>query len=726
MLEISDAQTLEIAVFLRNLFITEDEYAALGLFYFATDKYWEWIKPLRTKTPVWYGTNDFLHAPSIGHPSHPTTPPSFTQWGDGQPLAGTRDRLPIYGVIDFPCGMMSSTGEWIVHDCVNPKRSGPLLIELNSFDPVEELAPICNSTLCTCDATLLTCREFGLVRVPNINSFPQVSYAELNDGAITAVHNGDFGVEGDFTDLHVLILNGNKISLIEPHALVHLPLRHLEIARNFLTAFPDGLPSSLELLDLRENFITELRAEAIGFLPQLTSLTMSTNKLQLVTLRAFSGHLTLDDNPCLCTHFDTQVACATSDCSGSTAETSSSDSSLLVFAVAVVAVLVLLVVLLVFVQRRSRARRALKPAGMAINEFGEMRSMRERVMLQMQLLYGDLCERQGEAALADRELEREDVRIGRILGSGNFGVVYTGTLCCDASAPQRQMAAWGGELDTKDTPVAVKKLPASAGPELAFAFWLEARLMGMLRHPHIVHCHGYVLESAPLLLVMELYSGGSLLSYVRERGKTREQATQHGITTSGVAGVGQQIASACEYLASLKIVHRDLAARNVLVSADGISRVALGDFGGARHLPEQATYYRQQGLAAVPVRWMSPEALLEARWTTASDVWAFGVLMWETASLGERPYRELQSDEVAGFLQKGKRLPQPILCTEEMYALFLACWAPEAQLRPSFEQLHDSLRDLARKTATAAASTPSMVVSSSLLMEDDNEEESYL
>eukprot|EP00050_Salpingoeca_kvevrii_P005095 m.269845 g.269845 ORF g.269845 m.269845 type:complete len:730 (-) comp11082_c0_seq13:358-2547(-) len=729
MLEISDAQTLEIAVFLRNLFITEDEYAALGLFYFATDKYWEWIKPLRTKTPVWYGTNDFLHAPSIGHPSHPTTPPSFTQWGDGQPLAGTRDRLPIYGVIDFPCGMMSSTGEWIVHDCVNPKRSGPLLIELNSFDPVEELAPICNSTLCTCDATLLTCREFGLVRVPNINSFPQVSYAELNDGAITAVHNGDFGVEGDFTDLHVLILNGNKISLIEPHALVHLPLRHLEIARNFLTAFPDGLPSSLELLDLRENFITELRAEAIGFLPQLTSLTMSTNKLQLVTLRAFSGHLTLDDNPCLCTHFDTQVACATSDCSGSTAETSSSDSSLLVFAVAVVAVLVLLVVLLVFVQRRSRARRALKPAGMAINEFGEMRSMRERVMLQMQLLYGDLCARQGEAALADRELERGDVRLGRILGTGNFGVVYSGRLDGEAVAH-----AWtghgndGADDDTSDSVVAVKKLPASAGPELAFAFWLEARLMGMLRHPHIVHCYGYVLESAPLLLVMELYSGGSLLSHVRERGKTHEPATQHGISASSIAGVGEQIASACEYLASVKIVHRDLAARNVLVSADGLSRVALGDFGGARHLPEQATYYRQQGLTAVPVRWMSPEALLEAKWTTASDVWAFGVLLWEAASLGERPYRELQNEEVTRFLLQGKRLARPVLCTDEMFLVLQACWAADPSSRPSFSELRAKFQraqaNASPTLAAAGALRPALTFRSQ--NQDADEEESAL
>eukprot|EP00050_Salpingoeca_kvevrii_P005105 m.270364 g.270364 ORF g.270364 m.270364 type:complete len:572 (-) comp11082_c0_seq45:49-1764(-) len=547
-------------------------------------------------------------------------------------------------------------------------------------------------------------------------------------------------------------LSQNRISVIEPGAFNHTTLRTLGLRYNLLTEVPSPLPPSLVNLDLDSNLITEVRASTFSALKNLQSLQLGRNRIEFMFLAEFSGpKFEIDQNPCSCTRRSTLIECDPATCttfvmSSTTTPASestpssfaaSSSSSSLPITLAIVAgimMIVLGIVMLVLLQRRRRhLRRAMKPS-MAINELNEMRSMRERVLLQVQLLYSDLCAKQNESALEDRELEREDIRLGRILGSGNFGVVYSAQL--NGHNQDRPTEAWTRDVfssasrahDSQHSggSVAVKKLPASAGPELAFAFWLEARLMGMLRHPHIVHCHGYVLESAPLLLVMELYSGGSLLSYVRERGKTREQATQHGITTSGVAGVGQQIASACEYLASLKIVHRDLAARNVLVSADGISRVALGDFGGARHLPEQATYYRQQGLAAVPVRWMSPEALLEARWTTASDVWAFGVLMWETASLGERPYRELQSDEVAGFLQKGKRLPQPILCTEEMYALFLACWAPEAQLRPSFEQLHDSLRDLARKTATAAASTPSMVVSSSLLMEDDNEEESYL
>ena len=169
-----------------------------------------------------------------------------------------------------------------------------------------------------------------------------------------------------------------------------------------------------------------------------------------------------------------------------------------------------------------------------------------------------------------------------------------------------------------------------------------------------------------------------------------------------MADVGRQIASACEYLTQLRIVHRDLAARNVLVSSRGLSHCALGDFGGARHLPDQATYYRQQGLASVPVRWMSPEALREARWTSASDVWAFGVLVWEMGSLGERPYQELQNEEVASFLQQGGRLARPALCSAAVYEVVTECWLEDASRRPGFGEARGALETILQATPNEA------------------------
>uniref|UniRef100_A0A671U8P9 non-specific protein-tyrosine kinase n=1 Tax=Sparus aurata TaxID=8175 RepID=A0A671U8P9_SPAAU len=255
-------------------------------------------------------------------------------------------------------------------------------------------------------------------------------------------------------------------------------------------------------------------------------------------------------------------------------------------------------------------------------------------------------------------ISRDDIVVGRILGEGFFGEVHNGT----------------GERIC----VAIKTCK-DCSADVKEKFLSEASLMKNLDHPHIVRLIG-VIEVDPVWIVMELYEHGELGNYLVEQ--------QYILSTAMLIQYCVQICKALAYLEGLNMVHRDIAVRNVLVASANC--VKLGDFGLSRYVDEQEYY--KASVSRLPIKWMAPESINFRRFTTASDVWMFGVCVWEIFSLAQQPFFWLENGQVVNQLESGVRLPKPQLCPPTIYSLLSRCWAYEPHGRPGFSQLVCSLR----------------------------------
>ncbi|KAK3880901.1 hypothetical protein Pcinc_014640 [Petrolisthes cinctipes] len=258
------------------------------------------------------------------------------------------------------------------------------------------------------------------------------------------------------------------------------------------------------------------------------------------------------------------------------------------------------------------------------------------------------------------EIPSEQIHLVRQLGSGQFGEVWEG-------------------LWNRTVPVAVKTLrPGRMNPQ---EFLAEAKVLKNLRHAKLIQLYAVSTQKTPIYIITELMKNGSLLDYLRGKGR--------GLPLAEQIYVGQQVASGMEYLEEQKFIHRDLAARNVLVGDNHTVKVA--DFGLSR-LVQEEEYEAHEG-AKFPIKWTAPEALTHNRFTTKSDVWSFGVLLMEITTGGATPYPGLTNAEVVEHLERGYRMPQPPSCPPKLYNLMLQCWAKTSDRRPSFYHLHYFLDD---------------------------------
>ncbi|XP_028998576.1 protein-tyrosine kinase 2-beta-like isoform X2 [Betta splendens] len=273
----------------------------------------------------------------------------------------------------------------------------------------------------------------------------------------------------------------------------------------------------------------------------------------------------------------------------------------------------------------------------------------------------------GERETCLNGISRDDLDVGQILGEGFFGEVHKGVY----------KSPTGERVN-----VAIKTCK-DCSADVKEKFLSEAELMKNLDHPHIVRLIG-VIEVDPVWIVMELYSHGELGKYLVEQ--------QYILTNATLILYCVQICKALAYLEGLSMVHRDIAVRNVLVASPEC--VKLGDFGLSRYIDEQE-YYKAT-ISRLPIKWMAPESINFRRFTTASDVWMFGVCVWEIFSLAQQPFFWLENGQVINHLESGVRLPKPQHCPPTLYALLTRCWAYEPHARPSFYQLACSLSDIHR------------------------------
>ncbi|XP_061462034.1 insulin receptor-related protein isoform X3 [Rhineura floridana] len=276
------------------------------------------------------------------------------------------------------------------------------------------------------------------------------------------------------------------------------------------------------------------------------------------------------------------------------------------------------------------------------------------------------------------EVPREKITVLRELGQGSFGMVYEGI-------------AKDTEEEGEETRVALKTVNELATMRERIEFLNEASVMKAFRCHHVVRLLGVVSQGQPVLVIMELMTRGDLKSYLRS---LRPEAENNpGLPPPSLRDMIQmagEIADGMAYLNAKKFVHRDLAARNCMVSEN--FTVKIGDFGMTRDIYE-TDYYRKGGKGLLPVRWMSPEALKDGIFNTHSDIWSFGVVLWEIATLAEQPYQGMSNEQVLHFVMDNGVLERPENCPQKLHELMTWCWLQNPRLRPTFTQILESIKE---------------------------------
>ncbi|XP_075137279.1 insulin receptor-related protein [Leptodactylus fuscus] len=276
------------------------------------------------------------------------------------------------------------------------------------------------------------------------------------------------------------------------------------------------------------------------------------------------------------------------------------------------------------------------------------------------------------------EFPREKITIIKELGQGSFGMVYEG---------EAKDLVKGEPL----TRVALKTVNELASMRERIDFLNEASVMKAFICHHVVRLLGVVSRGQPALVIMELMTRGDLKSYLRSlRADDENTVNATPPSLKEMIQMAGEIADGMAYLNAKKFVHRDLAARNCMVSED--LTVKIGDFGMTRDIYE-TDYYRKGGKSLLPVRWMSPESLKDGIFTPYSDVWSFGVVLWEIATLAEQPYQGMANEQVLHYVMDNGILEKPENCPDRLHELMRWCWQKSPKNRPSFIQILESLKD---------------------------------
>ncbi|XP_015775845.1 PREDICTED: ephrin type-B receptor 1-B-like isoform X3 [Acropora digitifera] len=269
------------------------------------------------------------------------------------------------------------------------------------------------------------------------------------------------------------------------------------------------------------------------------------------------------------------------------------------------------------------------------------------------------------------EVDRSNTKLNGLIGQGEFADVYKGSI----QTPKGNLI------------VAFKVLRPGSSEKSQKDFLSEASIMGQFNHPNVIRLVGVVTQSCPMMILTEFLESGSLDHFLKTRkGK---------LTTIHLLGMARGVACGMVYLSEMNFIHRDLAARNILVGENLSCKVS--DFGLSRELADDnpdSEYVTQGGKIAV--RWTAPEALQSRKFSSASDVWSYGVLVWEIMSFSDRPYWEWNNYNVMNRVENGYRLPSPINCPKLVHNLMLNCWESDKTKRPTFADIVGSIDNFIR------------------------------
>uniref|UniRef100_A0A8C9S0F3 receptor protein-tyrosine kinase n=1 Tax=Scleropages formosus TaxID=113540 RepID=A0A8C9S0F3_SCLFO len=282
-----------------------------------------------------------------------------------------------------------------------------------------------------------------------------------------------------------------------------------------------------------------------------------------------------------------------------------------------------------------------------------------------------------------KEIDISCVKIEQVIGAGEFGEVCSGNLKLPG---KREMV------------VAIKTLKAGYTEKQRRDFLSEASIMGQFDHPNVIRLEGVVTKSTPVMIITEFMENGSLDSFLRQNDGQ--------FTVIQLVGMLRGIAAGMKYLSDMNYVHRDLAARNILVNSNLVCKVS--DFGLSRFLEDDTsdpTYTSALG-GKIPIRWTAPEAIQYRKFTSSSDVWSYGIVMWEIMSYGERPYWDMSNQDVINAIEQDYRLPTPMDCPVALHQLMLDCWQKERGDRPKFSQIVNTLDKMIRNPNSLKATTP--------------------
>uniref|UniRef100_A0A3B4VBM5 receptor protein-tyrosine kinase n=1 Tax=Seriola dumerili TaxID=41447 RepID=A0A3B4VBM5_SERDU len=280
-----------------------------------------------------------------------------------------------------------------------------------------------------------------------------------------------------------------------------------------------------------------------------------------------------------------------------------------------------------------------------------------------------------------KEIDISCVKIEQVIGAGEFGEVCSGNL--------RQPGK-------REILVAIKTLKAGYTERQRRDFLSEASIMGQFDHPNIIHLEGVVTKSSPVMIITEFMENGSLDSFLRQNDGQ--------FTVIQLVGMLRGIAAGMKYLCDMNYVHRDLAARNILVNSNLVCKVS--DFGLSRFLEDDTSDPTYTSGGKIPIRWTAPEAIQYRKFTSSSDCWSYGIVMWEVMSYGERPYWDMSNQDVINAIEQDYRLPPPMDCPSALHQLMLDCWQKDRNNRPKFSQIVSTLDKMIRNPNSLKAMTP--------------------
>ncbi|CAG5135058.1 unnamed protein product, partial [Candidula unifasciata] len=263
-----------------------------------------------------------------------------------------------------------------------------------------------------------------------------------------------------------------------------------------------------------------------------------------------------------------------------------------------------------------------------------------------------------------KKIQLKNLKLGKELGQGEFGSVLKGVLILEKKFLRKEKIN-----------VAIKTFHSVGNRD---DFNLEAHVMQSLKHDYIVELLG-VCEGPPLMLIEEFIPMGSMLDYLEDHPNNVRVKQELYLWAS-------QIAEGMMYLETKRLVHRDLAARNILLYS--LERVKISDFGLSRAMGADKEYYKASKGGRWPIKWYAPESVNFGHFSHASDVWSYGVTLWEMFSYGGAPYDDMTGVEVIKFIEDDCRLAKPEKCPDVVYSVMLKCWSFEPAQRPTFSMLN--------------------------------------